>query len=239
MEITLLTETELKVSLTRDDMEHYSLDCASIDYDTTGTRRAFWSILDEARLKTGFDAAHDRIYIRLYPSRDGGCEMYVTKLPDGKYADTDTAETEHPSSRAEEKGSGYALYLLASPEPSDLFSLCGKLSALGFSAENALYVLHPEDARKRRFCFAVKRLPGVPDREQVCAAYLAEYTERLLPSSAFSALAEHGVCIARHDAAATLARLADSAVSKTTAGKKRTSGTRHRNEPPKTTTERI
>lgn len=80
MELILISENKLKITLSECDMRQYDLDCDTIDYDNTETRRAFWSILDEAKHKTGFDAASQRVFIQLYPSKEGGCEMYVTKL---------------------------------------------------------------------------------------------------------------------------------------------------------------
>ena len=80
MELILINENKLKITLSRRDMKQYDLDCDTIDYDKTETRKAFWSILDEAKHKTGFDAAKQRVFIQLYPSKEGGCEMYVTKL---------------------------------------------------------------------------------------------------------------------------------------------------------------
>lgn len=80
MDLILISESKLKVTLTPEDMKALQLSCDDIDYDSTGTRRAFWSILDEAKQKTGFDAAHSRVFIQIYPSKDGGCELYVTKL---------------------------------------------------------------------------------------------------------------------------------------------------------------
>ena len=80
MDLILISESKLKVTLTPEDMKALQLSCDDIDYDSTGTRRAFWSILDEAKQKTGFDAARSRVFIQVYPSKDGGCELYVTKL---------------------------------------------------------------------------------------------------------------------------------------------------------------
>lgn len=80
MELILINDTKLKIMLTEEDMVHYDLDCTCANYDNTETRRAFWNILDEAKHRTGFDAASDRVFIQLYPSKEGGCEMYVTKV---------------------------------------------------------------------------------------------------------------------------------------------------------------
>jgi len=80
MELILINNSKLKIMLTSEDMAKFDLDCNSASYDNTETRRAFWSILDEAKHRTGFDAASDRVLVQLYPSKSGGCEMYITKV---------------------------------------------------------------------------------------------------------------------------------------------------------------
>ncbi len=80
MELILISASKLKIMLTDSDMKKYDLSAETVDYDTTATRRAFWSILDDAKDETGFNAASDRVLIQMYPSRDGGCEMFVTKI---------------------------------------------------------------------------------------------------------------------------------------------------------------
>lgn len=80
MELLMISDTKLKIMLSKEDMDTYALDGENVDYDSTETRRAFWAILDEAKHRTGFDAASDKVLIQLYPSRDGGCELFVTKL---------------------------------------------------------------------------------------------------------------------------------------------------------------
>ena len=64
MELILISENKLKITLTECDMKQYDLDCDDIDYDNTETRKAFWSILDEAKHRTGFDAASQRVFIQ-------------------------------------------------------------------------------------------------------------------------------------------------------------------------------
>lgn len=80
MELILISSNKLKIMLTNEDMARYALDAETADYDNTATRRAFWSILDDAKNQTGFNAAGDRVFIQLYPSKEGGCEMFVTKM---------------------------------------------------------------------------------------------------------------------------------------------------------------
>lgn len=80
MELIRIRDDRLKIMLTESDMDKYSLSCESLDYDNAETRHALWSILGEAKRKTGFDAASSRVLVQVYTSKCGGCEMYVTKL---------------------------------------------------------------------------------------------------------------------------------------------------------------
>ncbi len=80
MELIHINSSKLKIMLSKADMLEYELDCDTFNYDNTETRRAFWNILKEVKTRTGFDAAADRVFIQLYPSKDGGCEIYVTKV---------------------------------------------------------------------------------------------------------------------------------------------------------------
>lgn len=105
MEFIMISDSKLKIALTPADMKEYSLDCETIDYDKTETRAAFWQFFDDVKLRTGFDAASDRIFVQIYSSVGGGCEMYVTKLAEEPEADIQEPEAgeqreKHPLSIA-------------------------------------------------------------------------------------------------------------------------------------------
>ena len=130
MELILINENKLKITLSECDMKQYDLNCDTIDYDNTETRRAFWSILDEAKHRTGFDAASQRVFIQLYPSKEGGCEMYVTKL-----AVKDSAAPENCISHALVPLSRrYLCYSFERLE--DMIAVCRRLNAIGFSGSS-------------------------------------------------------------------------------------------------------
>lgn len=80
MEHILISPGKLKLMLTRDDLEHYELDRAVEDGAVDSSRLAFRSLLDDAGRMSGFDAGDDKLFIQLYPSKDGGAEIYITKL---------------------------------------------------------------------------------------------------------------------------------------------------------------
>ena len=83
MEFIQIGGTKIKVMLAREDMQRFSLDSMNIDYENVETRRAFRKILDEVKQQTGFDIAFEQVLVQVYPSRDGGCELFVSKLPQG------------------------------------------------------------------------------------------------------------------------------------------------------------
>ena len=137
MELILISESKLKITLSECDMKQYDLDCDTIDYDNTETRRAFWSILDEAKHQTGFDAAKQRVFIQLFPSKEGGCEMYVTKLeakaPRTKESGAKRSHALLPLSRR------YVAFSFDSFER--LLSVCRRLLAIGFSGSSEAHIM--------------------------------------------------------------------------------------------------
>lgn len=80
MEVLKISDSKLKVMLTREDMHKYSLRAESIDYNNASTRKSFFEILDTIKSTHGFDTEGDKVLIQFYPSKDGGCELFITKL---------------------------------------------------------------------------------------------------------------------------------------------------------------
>ncbi len=82
MELIRINSNKLKIMLTSLDMKNYALDAKSISCETEETRRAFRNILHDAGVGSGFEEGQEKIYVQYYPSREGGCEMFVTRLGD-------------------------------------------------------------------------------------------------------------------------------------------------------------
>ena len=80
MEWIRISSNKLKIMLSAEDARRYALNCETADYADPVTREAFREILTDVRQKTDFDAAEDKIYIQMYPSKEGGCELFVTKV---------------------------------------------------------------------------------------------------------------------------------------------------------------
>ena len=80
MEHILISPGKLKLMLTKEDLAHYELDHALDDGAVDTSRLAFRTLLADAGRLSGFDAGGDKLFIQLYPSKDGGAEIYITRL---------------------------------------------------------------------------------------------------------------------------------------------------------------
>jgi negative regulator of genetic competence, sporulation and motility len=80
MDILKISDTKLKIMLDRNDMAMYDLCGADIDYNNSATRKKFWHILDDVKSRCGFETEGEKLLVQYYPSKDGGCELFVTKL---------------------------------------------------------------------------------------------------------------------------------------------------------------
>lgn len=206
MELIRINENKLKIMLSEGDMKQYAIDCASLDYDNTETRRAFWSILDEAKHQTGFDAASQRVFVQLYPSKEGGCEMFVTKLGSPPLP-VEPSESPEPMEFAPLgchclTPLRHTDILYAFPSLEVLLSVCRRLNTLGFSEP----------------CSAWKRDDGqylllLSEREENLyiplseLTFLCEYGTKENAESALLLLEEHGTCLCRKNTVAAFARL--------------------------------
>lgn len=80
MELIRISEGKLKIMLTPPDMEKYHLNCDELDCTSEDTREAFRHLFDDACAEVNFKTEGERLFIQLYTSRGGGCEIFVTKI---------------------------------------------------------------------------------------------------------------------------------------------------------------
>lgn len=208
MELCVLESGKLRVVLTPRDMQKYEIDCKTLDYGNTKTRRAVWDILDEAKEKTGFDAALGRILIQVYPERSGGCEIYITKLE----------KDPPPDSAMGHAILGEKLPALGSRKPavygfSDLSSLlraCRELQSVGYNGESRVYTENTGTSYAYYLVlyetgngFAVGHTGSCPFEN----LFVGEYGNRLPGADACAYIREHGTPICEKNAVKTLARL--------------------------------
>jgi negative regulator of genetic competence, sporulation and motility len=86
MELIVISHTKIKIMLTKPDMARYELATSNIDSADEHTRCAIRHILADADEQVGFDTEGQRLFVQFFASKDGGCEIFVTKL--GNNTDT-------------------------------------------------------------------------------------------------------------------------------------------------------
>lgn len=197
MEMILINANKLKVMLTPEDMQGYALTCEMIDYDNTETRRAFWDIFDTAKHTTGFDAASARVYVQAYPSRGGGCELYVTRMVHTKGDRMPTVSLRVKQVHILDDAEHTCVYRF--DELADLLSACGKLHNAGFAHPSSAYV----DPDTKKYYLI---LPLFED--EVGFSFLEEYGHRMAEQAIHSYIGEHCTCLTRDAAVDLLATLA-------------------------------
>ncbi len=214
MDLIRIDDNKLKIMLTPVDMQSYALD-GNMDYTKDETRQAFRSIMSEARSRTGFDAEGNRVYVQLYPSRSGGCEMFVTKLgilcsadraaePSSAASGVAHAVTQ-PRARLLTAAEGGRSVAFAFTALEDLLRVCRRLYAQAFGGSSAAY--HSED---RRYYLLLgetggRRQPLLFDRAAL--SFLSEYGTQQNADAVRLYIREHGSPICERDAVARLARL--------------------------------
>ncbi len=79
METIFINEDKIKIMLSKIEMTKYRID-KDFSKDKTESDLIIWDILDDASILTGFDTEKGSFYVQMYPSKDGGCELFVTRI---------------------------------------------------------------------------------------------------------------------------------------------------------------
>lgn len=85
MELIIISSTKLKIMLNEGDMRKYSIG-SDTDCTKPSTRKAIRRLLDCAKEQIGFNTEGEEIFVQLYTSKSGGCELFVTKTKESDEA---------------------------------------------------------------------------------------------------------------------------------------------------------
>ena len=202
MEWIRINTNKLKIMLTAEDAKRYALRFERVDYTDAGTRRAFRSILTDIKKETGFDATEDRVYIQLYPSREGGCELFVTKT--GRLtAEADECVHKTPYGDVGEEPPLPRVRQVAFTFGTiqNLLAVCRRLVANRFSGESSAWL----DDEHRYWLILTEEKEALARGEAY--GFVAEYGVPACTDSALMLLSEHGHEICPHRAVETLGKL--------------------------------
>ncbi len=81
MELIRISPHKLKIMLTPTDMCHFELRDEDFREGEVHSGPALRHLLEEVKRQVGFAAEDNHFSLRYFPSRRGGCEMFLTHLP--------------------------------------------------------------------------------------------------------------------------------------------------------------
>lgn len=194
MKLMQLNENEIKIILSKEDLSELDLTLRTIDYNTTKTRKAIWEIFDRARTQTGFDAAKNRVYVKLYPLSDGGCEMYVSKLDGTNDGSIEKNEPVAPKRQIYKyAGSDCAFYF---EDFDSLYCACRNIATKHdsslYSAPQKGYILLFRKVKRADVQFGRWNEFALPIKNKYISAYLNEHCKLLCPNNAVEKVAGKG-----------------------------------------------
>lgn len=80
MEYIIINESKLKIVCEKDDLAPYGINADTLEYGDAVSRKFLDGLLEEAKVKHGFETAKHRVLIQLFPDNEGGCEIFISKL---------------------------------------------------------------------------------------------------------------------------------------------------------------
>ena len=213
MEFILINENKIKVMLSASDLEDFEIEAKDLDYANTDTKRLFWDVLSRAKHSTGFDTDGQRVLVQLYPSRHGGCEMFVTKigLLGTTNSCTENEGTKEPiiSEKITVKAKGEknkltkkALLAYGFEKLELLISVCRNLCELGYNGESSAYL-----GENEKFYLFITE----PDQKGYLGldkySFINEFGTFENRDATKLYLSEHGRAICKRDAVSRLSKL--------------------------------
>ena len=211
MDLIKISDTKLKIMLTSADMTRYDLHSDGISIADQHVRTVLKKLLEDAREQTGFDADTSRLFVQMYPSADGGCELFVSK--------EDTLESASPFysgitapllpkpitqarsiKKFERHGRDMCAYSFTNLE--QLICVCKRLGNVGFPGKSKVYT----DTKHTYYLFLWDfSPPSLYSIDEYC--FLGEYGSRENARTLQTYIGEYGTLICDQDAVSTLSQL--------------------------------
>ena len=194
MEWIRIDQNKLKIMLSKEDACKYALYPETASVEDAATRRAFREILCATKSDVGIDFSEERVYIQLFPSREGGCELFVTKMG-GREQEIEKRDMSI-APKASITASRRVCFCFW--QQRDLLSSCRRLMRRGFTGESQA----ERDDMGRFWLFLSDDGSPLLAREEF--GFLLEYGQMECAADASLFLLEHGKTLCASHAVETL-----------------------------------
>jgi negative regulator of genetic competence, sporulation and motility len=200
MELIRISDSKLKIMLTPMDMRQFELSTDNFYDDSEKMHRSFRLLLDEVRRQSGFEADDHRISVQYFPSREGGCEMFISNLSGERDRGTcalTPAQEIKPVTRT--RGSFYRSFAYRFEGLDELLSVCRRLLPMDYITASSAY----RDDAGRYYLF-ISTFAASPFATPEELYFIVEYGSIENASQLRLYLAEHGTTVCATDAVGTL-----------------------------------
>ena len=204
MELIRISEGKLKIMLTPTDMRQFELSTDNFYDDSEKMHRSFRLLLDEVKRQSGFEADDHRISVQYFPSREGGCEMFISNLSGEREKSTcalTPAQEIQPVTRT--RGSFCRSFAYRFEELGELLAVCQRLLPMDYITASSAY----RDDAGRYYLF-ISTFAASPFATPEELYFVVEYGSIENAAQLRLYLAEHGAVVCAEDAVGTLGAIA-------------------------------
>ena len=204
MELIRISDSKLKIMLTPVDMRQFELNTDNFYDDGEQMHRSFRLLLDEVKRQSGFEADDHRISVQYFPSREGGCEMFICNLS-GEREHSSCALTPalgmQPATRT--RGSFCRSFAYRFEGLDELLSVCRRLLPMDYISASSAW----RDDMGRYYLF-INTFAASPFATPEELYFVVEYGNVENAAQLRLYLAEHGAVVCAEDAVGTLGAIA-------------------------------
>lgn len=201
LELIMINSEKIKIMLTREDMLRYDIRMYSLGHTGSAIKEAFSEVLADIKERTGFDTLSSKTILQVYPSRDGGCEVYITRLSaegSGRmHTDRFTDEQKHSETKITIRR-WCECVIFAFENITDVMDACQTLKAGGYDKSSSLhrcgdsyYLLLETEMRPKGSTDELTKISDFGKRisGKITEAYIYEHGEMIINAEAVEALA--------------------------------------------------
>jgi negative regulator of genetic competence, sporulation and motility len=204
MELIRISDSKLKIMLTPMDMRQFELSTDNFYDDSEKMHRSFRLLLDEVRRQSGFEADDHRISVQYFPSREGGCEMFISNLSGERDRGTcalTPAQEIKPVTRT--RGSFCRSFAYRFEGLDELLSVCRRLLPIDYITASSAY---RDDTG--RYYLILNTYAASPFAMPEELYFVVEYGHLENAAQLRLYLAEHGTTVCAEDAVGILGVIA-------------------------------
>lgn len=194
MEILRIGKHAIKISLNNDETQEYKI-LNSDDIDSEEIRESFARLLSKVKETVDFSYAGRKIFTEIFPSKDGGCEIYVSCIS----VEAENAVYKDKGDQSDNKKPRLMISIFDFENMENLLLVCYRLREINYKSRSSVYY----DEYKKRYFLMLEDI-YIKDLKY---AFLLEYA-KYIKGTVASYIKEHCKCILKKDGVKILSALA-------------------------------